>query len=246
MRMDTRIITALILMIVSHAAVAGSLKPKDLPAPTELTCINVQEPLSFTDHVGWFKEVAIMRFERGPYVSEKSDGKGTFYRAPPGGITIAPKPPRTGKPFDGGLYVPNDGSAPVRIYLYASNGPAPVEVPPREANCSTVGYVKDPATAKLSIVTIGPGGIDGDAAYRANRSVTAAGRLSPGQSIVAGAVGGVVAGIIVVALANMDVGKIYFPRTPVPDTEFLEKLRALAATKIALLEVRTETGSPGH
>ena len=63
-----------------------------------------------------------MRLERGPYLAEKQDSQGTYYRAPPGGIFVSNSDsgPSHGMAYDGGFYVPRNGTRPVMIYYYYS------------------------------------------------------------------------------------------------------------------------------
>jgi hypothetical protein len=111
-------------------------------------------------------------------------------------------------------------------------------LPTAEANCSTAGYVKEPATQKLSLVAVGTGGLIGGAAGgTAGRSMSPASNLSYGRAAAAGAGGGALGWIIVGAIANADVGKIYFPDSPQPDADFILKLRTLTAQKVILKAV---------
>ena len=223
---------------------AELIRPERLQTPTQLTCVNLTEPLSFTRQVGWMKVSWTMRLERGPYLSEKMDDKGTFFRAPPGGIRLAGNEPATeghGRTYDGGFYVPNDPNDAVKIYFYYSNAAAPVEVPASDADCSTAGYVKDPSTSKLSLVAMISGGaVGGTAGGIAGRSLNPSSRLNYAQAAAAGAGGGVLAWVIIGAVTNSNVGKIYFPYSPKPDPGFLENLRALAANRVPLQEVRSQ------
>jgi hypothetical protein len=223
---------------------ADLIKPERLQTPAQITCVNLTEPLSFTRQVGLMKVSWTMRLERGSYLSEKLDSRGTFFRAPPGGIRLAGNEPATeghGRTYDGGFYLPNNPSDSVKIYFYDSNAAAPVEVPASDADCSTTGYVKDPSTYKVSLVALGIGGAVGGAAGGvAGRSLNPASRLSYGQAAGAGAAGSALAWVIIGAIANADVGKIYFPGSPKPDPEFLEKLKALAANKVLLKEIQSQ------
>jgi hypothetical protein len=224
------------------------IKPKDLQTPAQPSCVNLTGSLFFTQKIGLFKVLSTARLERGPYLSEKSDGRGTFYRAPPGGIRINGNESATdgnGRTYDGGFYVPDDPTEPVRMYLYGSMLPAAVEAPTAEANCSTAGYVKEPDTQKLSLVAAGTGGLIGGAAGgTAARSMSPASNTSYGRAAAAGAGGGALGFIIVAAIANADVGKIYFPDSPQPDADMISKLRTLCAQKVVLKEVPAEQVAP--
>jgi hypothetical protein len=251
MRRARAALAGLSLALIAQITRAGAvLAPDSLPSPAELTCIDVKEPLSFTTPVGLFKVMWTMRLERGPYVSEKADGKGTFYRAPQGGIRLAGNEPATaghGTAFDGGIYVPNDAREPVKIYFYASRAKAPDEAPSAEAGCATAGYVKDPATSRISVVALGAAGAAGGAAGGiAGRSVAKGGAMSYGQAAGVGAAGGLIAGVFIAWIVNRDAGKIYFPATPKPTPEFLDKLRALAAQKVPLKELQPPPAERGN
>jgi len=221
---------------------AAPIKPDDLQTPRELTCTYMKEPLSFTGHYGLLDVPWTTRLERGPYWSEKVDDKGTYYRAPPGGVSITTTNgagiPGQAATADGGFYVPNGANEPVTIYKYFSTAAAPVEVPPNGADCSTVGYIKDPSTSKVSLVSFGTSGaIGGAAAGVVGRSIAQGGAISYGQAAGAGAAGGLIGGLIIASIINADVGKIV-PGLPIQDAEFMAKLRTLAASKVPALEVQ--------
>lgn len=223
-------------------------KPKDLHTPAQPSCVNLTESLFFTQRIGLLEALTTARLERGPYLSEKSDGRGTFYRAPPGGIRIngnESATDRNGRAYDGGFYVPDDPSEPVRMYLYGSMFPAAVEAPTAEANCSTAGYVREPDTQRVSLVAAGTGGLIGGAAGgSAARSMSSASNVSYGRAAAAGAGGGALGFIIVAAIANADVGKIYFPDSPQPGADTIWKLRTLCAQKVDLNEIPAEQVAP--
>jgi hypothetical protein len=243
-----RALAALLASFAGAVCWAGSVDPASLQTPTEPTCVDVPEALSFITHNGLFNNVVTTRFERGPYISEKMDAKGTYYRGPDGGIRVASNEPITpghGGTWTGGFYVPNNPSEPAKFYFYASPAKAPDEPPPVEATCATAGYVKDPATSKISFVALGTAGaIGGAAGGIAGRSVVKGGSMSYAQSAGVGAAGGLIAGVFIAWIVNRDAGKIYFPATPKPTPEFSDKLRALAATKVPLRELQPSEAPP--
>jgi len=241
MSMDPSLLRIVLLsgltLITPLCEAAQTIKPDRLQTPAQLTCVNLTEPLSFSQKVGLLKILWTLRLERGPYLSEKTDGQGTFYRTPPGGLRLAGGEPATeghGRTYDGGFYLPDDPNQVVRIYFYGSNSPAPVEVPASNTDCSTAGYVKDPATQKVSAFAMNTAGT---AIIGAAVDSSVPNSLSHGQRLAGGAVGGGVAFVIISVIANADVGKIYFPEPPRPDPEFIARLKAIGAQKVPLKEV---------
>lgn len=180
------------------------LQPDDLELPSRVTCIDLQEPLVYQDDFGPFNVVLEHRFERGPYIAERIDDEGTYYRGPPGAyVRMSPsmKSQWGGKEgLDGGFFIPHDPDGAPRIYYYM-NGSVPIVVPPKSAQCTSLAYVKDPQGKKLDVglygLAGGLGGISG-------RLQVSGAPISYGQ--VAGA--GFVSGIIIATLINMDLGKI--------------------------------------
>ena len=92
---------------------------------------------------------------------------GTYYRAPPGGVSIQGKQgaPFPGQPvlMDGGFYIPDDPAGKIHVYKYFSTAPAAVSVPDAGLDCSSVAYAYDPATARVSLVAMAAGGAVGGA-----------------------------------------------------------------------------------
>jgi hypothetical protein len=151
------------LAIFGAAAVAagcGAVEPTNLPAPPTPTCILVKEPLVYKTVLGLFHVPWQTRLERGPYISEKEDAKGTYYRGPSGAYHIS----NPGLTFirDGGFYIPNDPNAVPKLYDYDSGADAPVQVPPLNADCSNVGSIKAPHIAPVYGHGSAPGGIVGN------------------------------------------------------------------------------------
>lgn len=232
-----------VVILLSAVLVSGCatpIKPDDLAVPTQITCVNLKQALSASGRYG-IGYTWITRLERGPYWSEREDEKGTYYRAPPGGYSVkGPEgnaAPGFGGTMDGGFYVPKDPNEPPRLYRYFSTAAAPVLVPPEDADCSTVGYVKDPSTSKVSLWSFAAGGaIGGAAGGIIGRSMSQNSNISYGQAAGAGAAGGLIAGVIVAAIINADVGKIT-PGLLVQDAQFLEQLRKLEASRVPVREL---------
>lgn len=225
--------------LISVAILSGcatAIKPDDLQTPGNITCVNLKDPLSFTGRYGLLKIPRTTRLERGPYWSEKVDSKGTYYRAPPGGVLITSEK-GAGATADGGFYVPDDVNQSITIYNYYSTVAVPVQIPPAGADCSTIGYTRNPSTSKVSLVSFAvnsaTGGVIG-------QSVTSGSSLSDGQKVGVGAAGGLIAGLIVSAMINADLGKI-IPALPIQDMEFMNKLRALAADRVPVNELQLPT-----
>lgn len=214
--------------------------PDKLQTPVELTCIYLKEPLSTTGRYGMLKVEWTTRLERGPYWSEKVDEKGTFFRGPPGGISIRspdyPSIPGQPAATDGGFYLPKDPKEPVTIYRYFTTSEVPIEVPPDDLTCGTLAYAKDPASQKVSLVSFAIGGAAGGAAGGVIGKSFTGGGMSYGQAAGAGAVGGALGGLAVAAIINADVGKI-INGLPIQEPGFMDKLRELGATREQLRQV---------
>lgn len=161
---------------------------------------------------------------------------------------MGPHSPKGSAPntYDGGFYIPNDPSAVAAIYEYRSIGRVPVQPSPGSADCSSVGYIKDPSTSKINFVAFGVGGaIGGATGATIARSTVAHSNLSYGQAAGAGAAGGLIGGLVVGAIVNHEMGKIVFiPGTK--DEESLRRLRNLAIGKVLLrqLESAEPSASP--
>jgi hypothetical protein len=195
----------------------SSSKPATLPPPAQITCFTVPTALSYTEEKGLFSHEWTTRLERGPYVSEHTDAGGTYYRAPPGGVSYgrADGTAETSSyaesfgPRDGGVYVPNDANKPPSLYTYFSTANAAVVVPPDNADCASVRYVLDPVTKGVSAVNFAVAGAAGGAAGAlVTRALNSGMHLSFGQSAAAGAAGGLIGGLVVAAIINADTGNI--------------------------------------
>lgn len=210
--------------------------PENLRMPEQVTCINLKEALSTTGRYGLFNDEWTTRLERGPYWSEKIDEKGTFFRAPPGGVSYNPPLPGHPPATDGGFYLPNDPKEPVTIYRYFTVETVPVEVPPAGMSCGDLVYAKDPASQKVSLMSFATSGAVGGAAGGViGRSLAKGSGMSYGQAAGAGAVGGAVGGLIVASIINAEVGKIVGSLS-IQEPQFIDKLRELGLTREAMMQ----------
>src|ERR1700756_4247487 len=77
---------------------AGAVRADDLRTPSTVTCIYLPERLSYygVPREGARNEA---HFEKGPYISEKEDDKGTYYRAPPAAHSFRSSWSKDVKPF---------------------------------------------------------------------------------------------------------------------------------------------------
>lgn len=236
--------TVIALSLSTLVTGCGTLiKPDELRTPTTITCINLPTPISFIAERGLLNIKWETRLERGPYISEKEDDQGTYYRAFPGGVNIN-SPGRfsiDGKRFsnDGGFWIPHDHSALPRIYTYFSGTPGvPMEIPAENADCSSSAYIKDPTKNKISLVEFATTGATGGALGGVlGQSLAQHSGMSYGQAAGAGAVGGGLGMLIVGAMINADVGKIYLYPSPPEDVAFTAKLKELADQAIQLKEM---------
>lgn len=76
-----------VIVVLPIAAISGcatAIKPDALEVPREITCLELPEPMSFTGYYGMLKMDWSTKLDQGAYVSERVDGKGTYYRAPAG------------------------------------------------------------------------------------------------------------------------------------------------------------------
>lgn len=212
--------------MLGGCATAPLVAPDQLATPSQITCIQLPEALTAVGQAGLLKLVTETRLERGPYVSEKEDAEGTYYRAPQGGIsTFQPGNPGA-KRFhnDGGFFVPKDPSKMPFIYLYTSMGSVTPEVPAAGVSCANVGYAKDPVTQKLSV---GLMAVAGGAGGAAGRAAVKNSSLSYGGAAAGGAIGGA----LVAYLANQELGKIS-PIGVANDPVVLGRLRDLSTQAV--------------
>lgn len=235
------------VLLVSGCAVP--IRPSDLPVPAKVTCLQLATPLESTETRGLLSIVWITRLERGPYVAEREDDEGTYFRAPPGGISVTAPAEAKRMPLayrsvaDGGFWIPRDPSKLPRVYRYLSTESAAVTVPPASAHCATSTYTRDPVTQDLRLMDFAAGGaVAGATGAVVARSMGlgAPRGMSYGQSAAVGAVGGAIGGLIVASLINMDMGKIMFDSTTL-EGPFVDALRRAAQDPITLDDI-----SPGR
>lgn len=235
---------ASILPIALLSGCVTPISPEDLKAPQEVTCIDLKESLVLTDYYGPLDMQWTTKFEKGPYWSEKVDSNGTYYRASPGGISVTGENGRAfpGQPTtsDGGFYIPNSANEPVKLYAYFSTEAAPEKPYPNGTDCSTLGYISDPATSKVNIVSFAVGGaIGGATGSLIARGVSGSGNMSYGQTAGTGVVGGLTGGIIIASIINSGVGKIVPLQPPIKNTQFLDKLKSLSPNKVIIRETES-------
>lgn len=225
------------------SACATPINPEELQAPGELTCINLKEPLVITDYYGPFDMQWTTKFEKGPYWSEKVDSNGIYYRAPPGGVSVVGKDgiafPGQPTTSDGGFYVPNDTNDPVKLYAYFSTEAAPAQPYPNGTDCSTLGYVSNPSTSKVNIVSFAVGGaVGGATGGLIARGMSSSGNMSYGQAAGTGAAGGLIGGLIIASIINSGVGKIVPLQPPIKDRQFLDGFKKISSSKVVVQQAK--------
>lgn len=231
--------------VLAGALLAGcGTVPDKLARPAQMTCVYLKEPISFVSTHGLLSIPWETQLGRGPYVSEREDAKGIYYRAPTGGVRIAfAGGPKSAGTRDGGFYIPKNVNDPPKIYSYFSTADVPAQIPPEDVDCSNVGYITDPTATKLDVVPIAIGGALGGAAGGiAGRAVTGGG-MSYSQAAGAGAAGGLIGTLLVAEMVNADVGNIHFS-WDLDDPAFIAKLKQLAADKVAIKEIPAKPTSP--
>jgi len=236
--------------IMAAALVSGcGTVPTDLATPTQVTCMFLKDPILHYGKYGILNVTWETRLERGPYVSEREDDKGTYYRAPPGGVRVTlgynVETPGGGniETRDGGIFVPKNPNEAPSIYEYFSVGDASVQIPPADMDCSNFAYIKDPSTSKISLVSVAVGGAAGGATGGVIGRAVAGHGMSYGHAAGVGAAGGLIGGLVVAEIINANVGRI-MPGPTLQDPAFIEKLKELAAGRVPVKEQSPETGAP--
>lgn len=236
--------TLALLLSVSFFVVgcASTYKPEDLHRPTTITCIYLPTPMSFFTSRGLMFPVVETRLERGPYIAERGDTEGTFYRGPPGGFSGWPytlPAANTSHARDGGFWIPHDSRVTPRLYSYFSTSPTPAEIPSENVNCSSFAQVKDPTTSKTDLVALAAGGAVGGALGGVvGRSMAPQSGVSYGNAAGVGAAGGAIGMLIVGAIINADVGKIIL--YPWPENSEIDRLRVLAKQAVIVKELPSD------
>jgi hypothetical protein len=232
-----KIVSACVFICLALLSGCGTV-PSTLARPAPITCAFLAEPISHDGKYGLLNIPWETRLEKGPYLSEWEDSTGTYYRAPPGGISysVVGDPNHNVSTRDGGFYIPKNANEIPKIYVYFSVANTPAQIPTEGTDCSNVAYISEPSTSKLSLVSIGIEGAAGGAAG------TKIGHPTPGGGMVfhsapgVGAAGGLIGGLIVAEIVNANVGNIEWT-WPIQDQTFVEKLRGLAATAVPLKEL---------
>jgi hypothetical protein len=214
---------------------ATPIAQEDLKVPAQLTCFELAAPASYLEERGLLKYTWETRLERGPYVAERVDANGTFYRAPPGGVSIArqdalslPANLLTHMTYDGGVWIPHDPAGQPHLYNYFTTEAVPPVVPPAGSSCANVEVARNPNTQGVDTVAYGVAGAVGGATGGLLARGAGTTGMSYGKAAGTGAVGGAVGGVLVAALINMDVGKIV-QRPPDHNVEFVRTILAAAA-----------------
>ena len=208
--------------------------------PVPMSCVYLSEPISQTGEYGLANITWENLLERGPTVSERQDGNGTYYRAPAGGLRTSSPDTKTVNTRDGGFYIPRNPNEPPKIYEYFSTENAPAQIPPEGANCSNVGYIREPSTSKISVVSLAAGGAIGGAAGGVIGRAAFGGGTSYGHAAGVGAAGGFIAGILIAEIINADVGRIHWSWS-LQDPAVIAKLEELAASKVPVNEIPPES-----
>lgn len=196
---------------VSLTGCATTIKTDDLKRPDTISCIDVPEGVESRTTYGLFNVRWITKLVAGPYISEREDANGTYYRGPYEAISVATEgSDRPATTFDGGIWVPRNGDQPPVLYRYfATKDPA--SSPPKGGTCADAMAIGATDAVGVNRVTFSASGIAKTAAdegFNAGLSAGTAGAFTGGQVTGAGVAGGAVGGLIVAALIQMDVGKI--------------------------------------
>ena len=147
---------------------SAPVKPETLAVPVKSRCFSLPSALEGVEIRGLMRFVWHTRLERGAYISVHENAQGTYFRGPPGGVrvyqpTMLHKPAGLGThiTYDGGVFVPRDGTQPL-LYTYFSLEPVPFIVPPEGASCDSAVLVRNPE-GKVGDGTAAVGGVVGTA-----------------------------------------------------------------------------------
>ncbi|OWQ43760.1 hypothetical protein CDL60_28535 [Roseateles noduli] len=195
---------------------------------------------AYLEERGLFKYVWETRVERGPYVAEREDAAGTYFRGPQGGVSYArqdalkePAGLLTHITYNGGIWVPRDPAGTPRLYTYFTTQAVPPVVPPDTATCATVQLVRDPKGQGVDAVTYTTVGVDAGLNSAFAMQNAGAVPMSTGQAAGAGVAGGIIGGLIISSIINNDIGKITL-QMPEKNVAFNDALRA-ATTRVVPL-----------
>ncbi|MBE1159560.1 hypothetical protein [Dyella acidiphila] len=246
--MKRTLLTACLLAAAMPLAHASSVRAEKLPLPKTMTCLQVNPPIVETITRGLLRIPVEIALGQGAYVSEREDANGVYYRAPEGAITerrTDEKPTSVAgraATFDGGIYVPNDPAVAPTLYEYYGSFnvvSAADTAAAGNTSCSDLAYRVDPNTHKLNVLAVGlatglgaaTGTATGLAVHHALQSHFHA---NVGRAAGVGLAGGLIGGLIVAAIENAKVGRIQ--AGPDLDTPTVEKIKALVANKVAMVD----------
>lgn len=232
-----------LLLLLSLGGCASTIPPKTLSTPKEISCVNISNPITYTFEVGLVDAVWTARLERGPYISEKEDANGIYFRAPQGGLSFArmdlvekSTDPGVHQTHDGGFWLPHNPQMKPRTYQYFSMQEVAPIIPPQDATCTTSAYVTDPESSGISVLSFAAGGA---IAGGVGRSMAQNSAMSYGQAATGGAIGG----IVVAQIINMDVGKIILGKE-IENEKFIDQLRSYAQQRIPLKNINNSATQP--
>lgn len=226
----TRMLAIIFLLSINAGC---STNPKNLDPPSKYRCAQLEEPLIKYSEIHNTKTMVFLA--AGPYISEKVDDNGVYYRGPSGAIFMghagdlnSPQDHPLGNYFDGGVYYPNDKSQLPRLYMYRTRSNAKESFNPQPGlKCINIQVIVDPKTEKLSIVAYAASGALGGAlAGAAAKSVADNSKYSYGESMAIGALGGAAAGAVIAVIDNSTFGNI-FVQPASDDDAFNDSLKLL-------------------
>jgi len=220
-----------------------SIAPESLKKPARMTCIEIAPAMEAHEKLGLLNIPWIYTLASGPYLSEREDAQGIYYRAPPSGITIIRDKDGDGDDsiakrtppahVDGGIWLPRDTALAPHLYFYVGSRTDQAAAPLDHANCANAVLLPGAKPGDVNAVAFAVAGAAGGAAGGiAGRSMAGSGKMSYGQAAGTGAVGGAIAGLIIAKLIDMEHGQIQHGR-PLTDPAFLTALRE--ATKATVL-----------
>lgn len=222
-----------------------SIAPESLKKPTQMTCIEMPLGMEAHETLGLLHIPWVYALTPGPYLSEREDLQGVYYRAPPSGITInrdkdsdgddsAAKKTRTVY-VDGGIWLPRDPMLPPHFYFYAGSRSEQPAAPFESINCANAVLLPGAKPGDANAFAFAAAGAAGGAAGGiAGRSIAKGSTMSYGQAAGVGLVGGAIAGLIVAKLNDMGRGQIN-NRPSLTDPLFLAGLREAAKKAVPVL-----------
>jgi hypothetical protein len=246
----TGAVTALFALFLTGCA--SPVAPNDLKVPTTRTCFELPEATAYLEERGLFNFVWETRVERGPYVAEREDAAGTYFRGPRGGVSYARQDALKEAPglmshitYDGGIWVPRDPAATPRLYTYFTTQAVPPVVPPATATCATVQLLRDPKGQGFDSITYTTVGVDAGLSSAFSMQNAGTVHMSTGQAAGAGVAGGIIGGLIISSMINNDLGKIILQPTE-KNVAFNDSLRAAAARVAPLPEMASASAVAGN